>query len=154
MRPFAELDEAEWDEVWDVNVKAAHLATQLVAGGMRAAGWGRVILLSAGSAYLRNHSIYGLAKQAITYFAEELAVELAPEITVNAVAPGQIAESAEDIAEHDPDFVARATASTPAGRLVTRPEVAELIAQLCGPAFAMVTGATLPVDGGWRLPRF
>ena len=48
----------------------------------------------------------------------------------------------------------RAIAHTPAGRLVTREEVAELVAMLCGPAFDMVTGATLPIDGGWRIPRF
>jgi NAD(P)-dependent dehydrogenase (short-subunit alcohol dehydrogenase family) len=154
MTPFTELDEAEWDGVWDVNVKAAQLATRLVAPAMREAGWGRIVLLSAGSAYLRNHSIYGLAKQAVSFMAEELALELGPEVTVNAVAPGQIAESADDIAEHDPSFVERAVAHTPAGRLVTRAEVAELVTGLCGPAFDMVTGATLPVDGGWRLQRF
>jgi NAD(P)-dependent dehydrogenase (short-subunit alcohol dehydrogenase family) len=154
MRPFAELDEAEWDEVWDVNVKAAQVAVREVAPAMREQGWGRIVLLSAGSAYLRNHSIYGLAKQAVSFLAEELALELGPEVTVNAIAPGQIAESAEDIAEHDPSFVERAIAATPAGRLVTRAEVGELVAQLCGPDFAMVTGATLPVDGGWRLQRF
>jgi NAD(P)-dependent dehydrogenase (short-subunit alcohol dehydrogenase family) len=154
MTPFTELGEREWDEVWDVNVKAAHLAAQLVAPAMRETGWGRIVLLSAGSAYLRNHSIYGLAKQAVSFLAEELAVELGPDVTVNAVAPGQIAESADDIAEYDPGFVARATAHTPAGRLVSRAEVADLVALLCAPAFAMVTGATLPVDGGWRLQRF
>jgi NAD(P)-dependent dehydrogenase (short-subunit alcohol dehydrogenase family) len=154
MTPFTELEEAEWDSVWDVNVKAAQLATRLVAPAMREAGWGRIVLLSAGSAYLRNHSIYGLAKQAVSFLAEELALELGPEVTVNAVAPGQIAESADDIAEHDPSFVERAVAHTPAGRLVTRAEVAELVAALCAPAFDMVTGATLPVDGGWRLQRF
>jgi NAD(P)-dependent dehydrogenase (short-subunit alcohol dehydrogenase family) len=154
MTPFAELEEPEWDMVWDVNVKAAQVATRLLAPGMRDAGWGRIVLLSAGSAYLRNHSIYGLAKHAIAFLAEELALELGPEVTVNAVAPGQIAESADDIAEFDPSFVERAIAHTPAGRLVTRAEVAELIAALCGPAFDMVTGATLPLDGGWRLQRF
>ena len=96
---------------------------------MREAGWGRIVLLSAGSAYLRNHAIYGLAKQALGFLAEELALELGPAITVNAVAPGQIAESADDIAEHDPSFVERAIAHTPAGRLVTRAEVAELVAR-------------------------
>jgi NAD(P)-dependent dehydrogenase (short-subunit alcohol dehydrogenase family) len=154
MTPFAEMEDAEWDEVWDVNVKAAQIATSLVAPAMRRRGWGRIVLLSAGSAYLRNHSIYGLAKQAISFMAEELALELGPEVTVNAIAPGQIAESADDIAEHDPSFVERAIGATPAGRLVTRAEVAELVALLCGPQFAMVTGATLPVDGGWRLQRF
>jgi NAD(P)-dependent dehydrogenase (short-subunit alcohol dehydrogenase family) len=154
MTPFAEMDEDEWDTIWDVNVKAAQIATRMLAPDMRAAGWGRIVLLSAGSAFLRNHSIYGLAKQALTFLAEELALELGPEITVNAVAPGQIAESADDIAEFDASFVARAIAHTPAGRLVTRAEVAALVAELCGPSFDMVTGATLPVDGGWRLQRF
>jgi NAD(P)-dependent dehydrogenase (short-subunit alcohol dehydrogenase family) len=154
MTPFVELDEAEWDEIWNVNVRAAHVATKIVAPAMRESGWGRIVLLSAGSAYLRNHSIYGLAKQAVSFLAEELALELGPQITVNAVAPGQIAESAEDIAEHDPSFVERAIRATPAARLVTRAEVGELVARLCGPEFDMVTGATLPVDGGWRLQRF
>jgi NAD(P)-dependent dehydrogenase (short-subunit alcohol dehydrogenase family) len=154
MTPFADMDEREWDTIWDVNVKAAYLAARALAPAMRAAGWGRIVLLSAGSAYLRNHSIYGLAKQGLAFLAEELALELGPEITVNAVAPGQIAESADDIAEFDPSFVERAIAHTPAGRLVTRAEVAELVAALCGPSFDMVTGATLPVDGGWRLQRF
>jgi NAD(P)-dependent dehydrogenase (short-subunit alcohol dehydrogenase family) len=154
MTPFAELPEAEWDEVWDVNVKAAYLAARALAPAMRAAGWGRVVLLSAGSAYLRNHAAYGLAKQALEFLAEELALELGPEITVNAIAPGQIAESADDIAEYDPTFVERAIAHTPAGRLARRAEVAELVAALCSPSFDMVTGATLPVDGGWRLQRF
>jgi NAD(P)-dependent dehydrogenase (short-subunit alcohol dehydrogenase family) len=93
-------------------------------------------------------------KQALSFLAEELALELGPEITVNAVAPGQIAESADDIAAYDPSFVERAIAHTPAGRLVTRAEVAELVVALCGPSFDMVTGATLPVDGGWRLQHF
>jgi NAD(P)-dependent dehydrogenase (short-subunit alcohol dehydrogenase family) len=154
MTPFAEMSEAEWDTIWDVNVKAAQIATRLLAPGMRANGWGRIVLVSAGSMYLRNHSIYGLAKQALGFLAEELALELGPEITVNAIAPGQIAESADDIAEYDASFVERAIAHTPAGRLVTRAEVAELVAALCGPSFDMVTGATLPVDGGWRLQRF
>jgi len=154
MTPFDELPEDEWDVVWDVNVKAAYLAAQLTAPAMREAGWGRVVLISAGSAYLRNHAVYGLAKQAVSFLAEELALELGPAITVNAIAPGQIEESAADIAEYDPSFAERAVAHTPAGRLVTRAEVAKLVELLCGPPFAMVTGATLPVDGGWRFNRF
>ncbi len=154
MVPFTELAEEEWDRVWDANVKAAFVCTQVVAPGMRAAGWGRIVNISAGSAYLRNHSIYTLAKRALITLTEELALELGPEITVNAVAPGQIAESAEDIAEFDPTFVARALDRTPLGRLVRRDEVAAIVAELCGPRCAMVTGATIPVDGGWRLNRF
>jgi NAD(P)-dependent dehydrogenase (short-subunit alcohol dehydrogenase family) len=154
MTPFAEMPEDEWDRIWNANVKAAFVAAQELAPEMRSAGWGRVVNVSAGSAYLRNHSIYTLAKSSLITLTESLAVELGPEITVNAITPGQIAESAEDIAEFDPSFVDRAITQTPLGRLVTRAEVAAIAAELCGPLFSGVTGATIPVDGGWHLPRF
>jgi NAD(P)-dependent dehydrogenase (short-subunit alcohol dehydrogenase family) len=121
---------------------------------MKSAGWGRIVNISAASYVLRNHSIYGLAKDALIFLTEELAVELGPEVTVNAVAPGQIDESAADIAEFDPTFVDRSIEATPAGRLVTRREVAEIVAALCSPTFTVVTGATIPVDGGFRLRSF
>jgi NAD(P)-dependent dehydrogenase (short-subunit alcohol dehydrogenase family) len=73
---------------------------------------------------------------------------------VNAVAPGQIEESSADIADIDPTFVARALERTPSGRLVTRGEVAVMIAMMCTPAFDMVTGVVLPLDGGWRFNQF
>jgi NAD(P)-dependent dehydrogenase (short-subunit alcohol dehydrogenase family) len=154
MTPFTELPEADWQRIWDTNVKAAYLASQLVAPGMRKAAWGRIVNISAVSYALRNHSVYGLAKDALRFLTEELAVELAPEVTVNAVAPGQIVESAADIAEFDPTFVERAIQATPQGRLVTRRDVAEIVCALCGPTFATVTGVTIPVDGGFRLQRF
>jgi NAD(P)-dependent dehydrogenase (short-subunit alcohol dehydrogenase family) len=154
MTPFAEMAEDEWDRVWNANVKSAFVAIQELVPGMRAAGWGRIVNVSAGSAYLRNHSIYTLAKASVSTLTESLAIELGPDIRVNAVTPGQIAESAADISEFDPGFVERAVAHTPLGRLVTRAEVAAIVAELCGPLFDGVTGATIPIDGGWRLPRF
>ena len=154
MDPFVDLPEAEWDRVWNTNVKAAYVTTKVLAPGMREAGWGRIVNISAGSAYLRNHSIYTLAKSALITLTEELAVELGPEITVNAVAPGQIAESADDMAAFDATFVERAVSASPLRRLVTRPEVATIVGELCGPRFAGVTGVTIPVDAGSRIPRF
>jgi NAD(P)-dependent dehydrogenase (short-subunit alcohol dehydrogenase family) len=152
--PFAILAEEEWDRILNVNLKAAYLATQGVVPGMREAGWGRIINMSAGSAYLRNHSIYGLSKSAVIFLTEALALELGPEITVNAIAPGQIAESGPDISAIDPTFVDRAIAQTPSGRLITRPEVASVIAWLCSPEADLITGHTIPIDGGWRFNRF
>ena len=153
MTPFTEMPEHEWERIWSANVKAAFVAVQEIAPQMRRSGWGRIVNVSAGSAYLRNHSIYTLAKDAVLTLTESLAVELGPHITVNAVTPGQIAESAEDIGALDPGFVGRAVDHTPLGRLVTRPEVASIITQLCGPLFGGVTGITIPIDGGWHLPR-
>ncbi|MDI6908191.1 SDR family oxidoreductase [Nocardioides sp.] len=154
MTPLHLIPAAELGTVMDGNFTVALRAVQRVVPGMREAGWGRIVNLSAGSAYLRNHSVYGLAKTALGTLTESLALELGPEINVNAVAPGQIAESAEDIEDIDPTFVERAVARTPSGRLVTRAEVAEIVASLCTPPFDMLNGAVIPVDGGWRLNRF
>lgn len=152
--PFATLSEAEWDRIMNVNLKAAYLAAQVVVPRMREAGWGRIINMAAGSAFIRNHGVYGLAKGAVILLTEAMALELGPAITVNAIAPGQIAESAPDISAIDPTFVERAIAHSPTGRLVTRSEVAELIAWLCSPAADQITGHTIPIDGGWRFNRF
>jgi NAD(P)-dependent dehydrogenase (short-subunit alcohol dehydrogenase family) len=154
MTPFAEMDEAEWDAVWKANTRATYLAVQAVVPGMRASGWGRIVNVSAVSAYVRNRSIYGLAKSAIVTLTEELALELAPEITVNALAPGQISESLDELGEFSRDWARKVTDRTPLGRLVSRRELAELVYLLCTPPFDMVTGVTIPVDGGLRLPSF
>ncbi len=152
--PFAALAETEWDRIMNVNLKAAYLMAQAAAPGMQTAGWGRIINMAAGSTFIRNHGVYGLAKGAVILLTEALALELGPQITVNAVAPGQIAESGPDISAIDPTFVDRAIRHTPAGRLVTRQEVANLIVWLCSPAADLITGHTIPVDGGWRFNRF
>ncbi len=154
MTAFTDMNVEEWDQVWDGNAKATYLATRSVVPGMRASGWGRIVNISAVSAFVRNRSIYGLAKAAIGVLTEELALELAPEITVNAVAPGQILESLDDLGEFAANWAEQVTARTPAGRLATRAEVAEIVYLLCTPAFDMVTGSIIPVDGGLRLPRF
>jgi NAD(P)-dependent dehydrogenase (short-subunit alcohol dehydrogenase family) len=154
MEPFLDLPESEWDRIWDANVKAAYITTQVLAPTMRESGWGRIVNVSAGSAFLRNHSIYGLAKEGVIVLTEELALELGPEVNVNCIAPGQIAESAEIISEIDPTFVDRAIKHTPARRLVTRSAVAEMVVLLCSSPFDSVTGATIPMDGGWRFNRF
>ena len=152
--PFVDLAEEEWDTVLESNVTATYACSAAVAPGMREAGWGRIVNLSAVSAYVRNRSIYGLAKAAIHTLTESLALELGPEITVNAVAPGQIAESLDEMAGIDEDWARSVVDATPAGRLVTRAEVANLIVNLCLPTFDMVTGQVVAIDGGLRLPRF
>ena len=154
MAPFKDLPEEDWDRVMDANLKAIYLLARQVAPMMIEKGWGRIINVSAGSADLRNHSVYGLAKSAVRFLTEALALELGPAITVNAIAPGQIAESAPDISEFDPTFIERAIKWTPTGRLVTRPEITRMMLLFCSPAFDAVTGQTLVMDGGWGIPRW
>lgn len=152
--PFLEMTESEWDDILASNLRAAYLCAAAVAPGMKRAGWGRIINLSAVSAYVRNRSIYGLAKSSLETFTEALAIELGPEVTVNAVAPGQIAESLEEMSGIDADWADSVLSRTPLDRLVTRSEVANLIALMCTPTFDMMTGEVIAMDGGLRLPRF
>ena len=152
--PFVELEEEEFDRIWDTNAKATYLVTRAVAPGMRRGGWGRVVNVSASSAFVRNRSVYTLAKAAIITLTEELAIELAPDITVNAVAPGQIYESLKELKGYVPDWAEQVTSATPRGRLATRRDVADIVVLLCSPVFDSVTGVTVPVDGGLRLNTF
>ena len=149
---FVEMPEEEWDMILGVNLKGAYLLTKELAPTMKQRGWGRIVLMAAGSAFIRTHSIYGLAKSSVMHLTESLAVELGPEVTVNAIAPGQILESAAIMNIFDPGFSEKATAAAPLKRLVTRPEVAEMMALICiSPAMQCVTGHTFVMDGGWRL---
>jgi len=154
MDPYLAITEEVYDRVMDVNLKAIYLTAQEIVPVMKANGWGRIVSMSAGSAYVRNHSVYGLAKFAVQFITEELALEVGPEVTVNAVAPGQIYESLPDIAEFDPTFGERYTARSPLKKLVTRKDVATLIANFCTPAYDQVTGITIKVDAGAEIWRF
>ncbi len=152
--PFLDLKEEEFDRVWNANTKATYLMARAVAPGMKEGGWGRIVNLSASSAFVRNRSVYTLANAAIITLTEELAVELAPDIGVNAIAPGQILESLEALEDIVPEWAVQVVSATPRGRLATRGEIADIVVLLCSPLFDSVTGVTLPVDGGLRLNTF
>ncbi len=152
--PFMDLELDAFDRAWDANVKATYLMCRAVAPSMQAGGWGRIVNVSAVSAFVRNRSIYSLANAAIITLTEELAVELGPAVSVNAVAPGQISESLEELREHAPDWAQDVVAATPTHRLATRREISDIIVLLCSPLFDSVSGVTIPIDGGLRLNTF
>jgi NAD(P)-dependent dehydrogenase (short-subunit alcohol dehydrogenase family) len=149
--PFRALAEADWEYVLNTNLKAVYLTAQFVAHGMEQLGWGRIVNVGATSAFVRSHSVYGLAKAAILHLTESLAVELAPTITVNAVVPSQIASVRTD---RMPEYKARVISATPLRRLVTEREVARMVVLLCSPAFDFVTGQAIVMDGGRSIPVF
>lgn len=152
--PFLALAERDWNLIMDVNLKAIYLTAKYFCPGMKASGWGRIVSMSAGSSSVRNHGAYGLAKAGVKFLTEELALELGPFITINAVAPGQIEESLPYIHKIDPTFGARYTAKAPLGKLVRRLDVAKIVSMLCSPLADMITGETIRIDGGAELPRF
>jgi 3-oxoacyl-[acyl-carrier protein] reductase len=153
--PFNMILSRQEDGTWHgCQLKAVYLTAHFLAPGMKANGWGRIVNMCAGSAFVRNHNVYTLAKAGVQVITESLALELGPEITVNAVSPGQIYESLPDIHAIDPTFGERYLARTPAKRLIRRAEVAEMIAFFTLPGSAAITGVTIRLDGGAEIPRF
>ena len=148
---FRTLTERDWDYVMNTNLKSVFLTSQLVLAGMETLGWGRIVNLGATSAFVRSHSVYGLAKAALLHMTESMAVDFAPHVTVNAVVPSQIASARTDTM---PAYKAAAIAATPLKRLVTQPEIARMVALVCSPAFDFVTGRAIILDGGRSIPVF
>lgn len=152
--PILEADESEWNRVIDTNLKGTWLCTKAAAPLLRRSTDGRVVNLSAVSGRVRNRGAYGLAKAAVEVLTEQLALELAPYATVNAVAPGQVAESLNELSSHDEGWARAVRDRTPRGRLVTRIELAEAIATICAAPFSSMTGTILRFDGGLGINRF
>ena len=103
---------------------------------------------------MTDYAVVGASKAAIESLTRYLAVELAPKnIVVNAVSPGIVETDAlkHFAATVDGSILQKATAVTPAGRLVTPEDVAEVVAFLCTPAAAMIRGQVIVVDGGYTL---
>lgn len=148
---FRTLTERDWDYVMNTNLKSVFLTSQLVLAGMETLGWGRIVNLGATSAFVRSHSVYGLAKAALLHMTESMAVDFAPHVTVNAVVPSQIASARTD---KMPAYKAAAIAATPLKRLVTQQEIARMVALVCSPAFDFVTGRAIILDGGRSIPVF
>jgi len=98
----------------------------------------------------------GASKAALEAITRYLAVELAPKnIVVNAVSPGVVETEALqhfDAVRSEENLIQKATALTPAGRLVTPEDIAEVVAFLCSPQASMIRGQTILVDGGYTLP--
>jgi NAD(P)-dependent dehydrogenase (short-subunit alcohol dehydrogenase family) len=91
---------------------------------------------------------YGAAKGALNQLSRYLAVHLAPQhIRVNTLSPGPFPGAAAR--QGAPDFVARLASKVPLGRVGDAREIGGPLLFLASPASAFVTGANLPVDGGW-----
>ena len=153
-RPFPEIDEAAWDRVMDVNLKGLLHATQTVLPDMLAAGWGRVINLTALGAQIgaANMVHYSASKGGVTAMTRSLAVELGPKgITVNAVSPGFVltpmAQRAID-GNLFPVPYEQIVATYPVPRVGTPEEAAAAIAFFASEDAGYITAQVLGVNGG------
>ena len=149
-RRLDEVDEAEFDRMFAVNVKGCFFATQAVARGMRERKYGRIVNISStfGIAGSSGQSHYGGAKAALLSFTKTWARELAPfNITVNAVAPGFVVTDMTRGA-WPPERMPIRLAPIPLKRAGEPVEISYAVAWLASDEAAYVTGQVLSPNGG------
>lgn len=149
------IEDKHWDWTMDINARSILRCVKRVAPSMTAAGWGRIVTLSSPGSRrtLPHYAAIGLSKAVVESLTRYLAVELAAQgVMVNAVSPGMVKTDALTAfpidLQHTLELVEQ---GTPAGRLVTPEEVAQLVAFLCSDAAAMIVGQTLTIDGGYSI---
>lgn len=147
---FDALDAEAWERQMSVDARAAYLLSIAAAGPMRRAGEGRIVhftdwLAASGRPRYRSFLPYYVAKSAVIGLTEALALELAPEILVNAIAPGPIL-APPDMSAAESKKVRK---QVPLGRWGGPQEIAKAVLYLVETDF--VTGECLRVDGGRHL---
>lgn len=143
-RDFAAIDAAHIDDAFAINVRAPLLLALAAVPHMRAAGLGRIILMEdvAGLEPWPRFLVHGMSKAAVGHLTRGLAQELAPEITVNSIAPGTVLMPDG----HTDAAAARSAEKAVVKRLGSPDDVAGAMSYLLEADY--VTGHTLVVDGG------
>ena len=144
---------ADWDAVMDVNLKSAFFLSQAVAAHMiEGAIAGRIVNIASILSFQGGIRApgYAASKHGIAGITKMMANELAPHgITVNAIAPGYVETEATEELRADPKRSREILSRIPLGRWAEPHEMATALLFLVSPASSYVTGAIVPVDGGW-----
>ena len=151
-KPPHETPMAEWRAVVDANLTSVVMCSQAAYPEMKRAGGGKIVNVASLAAVLAMPTMaaYAPSKAGVVQFSRVCAAAWARDnIQVNAVLPGWIATDMTRPRREDAGFNERVLARVPAGRWGTPDDLAGVAAFLAGPASDFITGAAIPVDGGY-----
>lgn len=148
--PVEELSEAVWDRVIDANLKGTWAACRAVVPFMKKQRRGGIVIVSstAGQRGEAGYSNYAASKGGQISFTKALAVELAPDIRVNSVAPGWVDTDLNNEVFGDKQFKRKIVDGIPLQRVASADDVALSIVFLASDWAGHITGEILNVNGG------
>jgi len=149
---FLRMKEDDWDEVFNINLKANYSLCKMVIKNMVKKRWGRIINISSAVAKMGNagQTNYAASKAAIEGFTRSLSLEVASRgITVNAVAPGFI--KTEILDSIDPEKLQTMAKNIPVGRIGDVKDISSIVSFLASDESSYITGQVLHVNGGLTL---
>ena len=160
--PVESFPVEKWDDIIAINLSSAFHTIRASLPGMVESGWGRIVNIASAHALVASpfKAAYVAAKHGVAGLTKTVALEAAEKgVTVNAIAPGyvetplvrgQIADTAIARGITEQEVVRDVMlAAQPTKRLISIGQVADLAVYLCSDAAAAITGAVLPIDGGW-----
>ncbi|HVK36419.1 MAG TPA: glucose 1-dehydrogenase [Microlunatus sp.] len=153
-RPALDVPDSEWDDVFDLNLKALWQVSRAAARHFQTSGGGTIVNIGSISAIIVNRPqwqpAYNASKAAVHQLTKSLAAEWAPyDIRVNALAPGYVKTEMAPVDR--PEFKARWLDDAPQQRFALPEELAPAVVFLASDASAFMTGSVLVMDGGYTV---
>lgn len=152
-RAWTEIDEAEWDRVFAVNIKGYYLCARAVYPSMKARGGGKIVNISSITFFLGQWGKlldYVSSKGAIVGFTRALAREVGVDnINVNCIAPGAFPTDAEKIHPNPEGYEALILQNQAIQRRGRPEDIANAVLFFASPLSDFISGQSLLVDGGW-----
>ncbi|MEK4011308.1 SDR family NAD(P)-dependent oxidoreductase [Peribacillus sp. FSL M8-0224] len=150
-QPILNISEQDWDNVIDVNLKGAFFTSKIVAKKMLERKRGKIINLASLSSHigLPNMGPYCASKGGINQLTKAMAIEWAPYIQVNAIAPGYFHTELTAPLFQDKEWADSILSKIPTGRTGKPEDLNGLAVLLVSSASDYITGQTIYVDGGW-----
>lgn len=149
---FAGCDEATWTELMDVNMNGVYRACQVFGAGMRKGGGSIVNFASVNGVVVSGKGTpYGVAKAGVSFMTKVIAVEWAPQVRVNAIAPTAVPSGMTADLFSNPEYVATKITGIPLQRYGTEEDIVHAVLWLASSASGLITGHTLVMDGGLSL---